>query len=256
MIWYMIWCDMIRCDMIRCDIIYDMIWCDVMWYDIWYDMVDVIWYIWYDMMWCDVIWYMILYDVMWYDIWYDMMWCDMIYDMMWCDMIYDMMWYDIWYDILYAMIWCEMIYDMVWYDVICYDVWYDKIWCDMIYLLIAIVLTPGGSSTVHIYTQTVHRTTQITNWEECGPCPVFAGCTLAFALQPRKKHGKTSVRVAEEWQLARWKQNIQNRTYITIRIHNLYKTKQKHTKHTTIHTVIKKNGTKRIWKNVINERAI
>jgi len=33
---------------------------------------------------------------------------------------------------------------------------------DMIYLLTAIGLTPGGSSTVHIYTQTVHRTTQLT----------------------------------------------------------------------------------------------
>jgi len=30
----------------------------------------------------------------------------------------------------------------------------------MIYLLTAIWLTPGGSSTVHIYTQTIHRTTQ------------------------------------------------------------------------------------------------
>ena len=30
------------------------------------------------------------------------------------------------------------------------------------YLLNAIGLTPGGSSTVHIYTQTVHRTTQFT----------------------------------------------------------------------------------------------
>jgi uncharacterized integral membrane protein len=28
----------------------------------------------------------------------------------------------------------------------------------MIYLLTAIGLTPGGSSTVHIYTQTIHRT--------------------------------------------------------------------------------------------------
>jgi len=37
--------------------------------------------------------------------------------------------------------------------------------------------------------------------EECGPCPVFMGFTLAFALQMRKKHGKTSVRVAEECQL-------------------------------------------------------
>jgi hypothetical protein len=32
--------------------------------------------------------------------------------------------------------------------------------------------------------------------EECGPCPVLASFTLAFALQPRKKHGKTSVRLA------------------------------------------------------------
>jgi len=32
----------------------------------------------------------------------------------------------------------------------------------MIYLLTTIGLTPGGSSTVHIYTQTVHRTTQST----------------------------------------------------------------------------------------------
>ena len=32
----------------------------------------------------------------------------------------------------------------------------------MTYLLTAIVLTPGGSSTVNIYTQTTHRTTQST----------------------------------------------------------------------------------------------
>jgi len=38
--------------------------------------------------------------------------------------------------------------------------------------------------------------------EKCGPCPVFASYTLAFALQLRKKHGKISVRVAEECQLA------------------------------------------------------
>jgi hypothetical protein len=56
-----------------------------------------------------------------------------------------------------------------------YNCW-KFIWY-MIYLLTVIVLTPGGSSTVHIYTQTIHRT--------------------------------------------QWKQNIQNRTYITIKIHNL-----------------------------------
>ena len=33
-------------------------------------------------------------------------------------------------------------------------------WYDMIYLLTAIGLSHGGSSTVHIYTQTIHRTIQ------------------------------------------------------------------------------------------------
>jgi len=38
-----------------------------------------------------------------------------------------------------------------------YDIRYD-----MIYSSTAIGLTPGGSGTVQIYTQTIHRTTQIT----------------------------------------------------------------------------------------------
>jgi len=32
----------------------------------------------------------------------------------------------------------------------------------LIYLLTAVGLTPGGSSTVHIYTHTIHWTTQLT----------------------------------------------------------------------------------------------
>ena len=70
----------------------------------------------------------------------------------------------------------------------------------MIYLLTAVGLSPGGST--HLHTNNTqnntnnNRTTQITNnVEECGPCPVFASFSLAFALQLRKKHGKTSVRV-------------------------------------------------------------
>jgi hypothetical protein len=61
-------------------------------------------------------------------------------------------------------------------------------------------LTPDGSSTAHIYTQTVHNTengTFITikrkKIGKCGPCPVFAGCTLAFALQLRKKDGNPQL---------------------------------------------------------------
>ena len=67
-----------------------------------------------------------------------------------------------------------------------------------------------------------NRTTQITtNWEECWPCPVFASFTLAFALQLRKEHGKTSVRVAEECQYTYYQTHtLQNphihmHTYIT-----------------------------------------
>jgi len=33
------------------------------------------------------------------------------------------------------------------------------------------------------------------NVVECGPCPIFARFTLAFALKLKKKHGKISVRV-------------------------------------------------------------
>jgi hypothetical protein len=33
---------------------------------------------------------------------------------------------------------------------------------------------------------------------KCGPCPVFASCTLAFALKLRKKQGKLPVRVVDK----------------------------------------------------------
>jgi hypothetical protein len=54
-----------------------------------------------------------------------------------------------------------MIWYIVWYDI--YDMIYDTIWYDMKNFLTASGLTPGGSSRVHIYTQTtIHRTTQLT----------------------------------------------------------------------------------------------
>jgi len=62
------------------------------------------------------------------------------------------MWYDMWYDMMRY----DMIYDM-WYDIR-----YDIMGYDMVYLLTAVGLTPGGSSTVHIYSHTIHRTTRLT----------------------------------------------------------------------------------------------
>jgi hypothetical protein len=43
---------------------------------------------------------------------------------------------------------------------------YVTMWYNMIYLLTAIVLTPGGSSTVRIYTQIIHRTKLTTRTTE------------------------------------------------------------------------------------------
>jgi len=69
-------------------------------------------------------------------------------------------------------------------------------------LLAAIGLSPGGTSTVHIYRETIQRTTQNqqnieqhNNLGECGPCLILVSYTTEFALQLRKKHGKTSFRV-------------------------------------------------------------
>jgi hypothetical protein len=62
------------------------------------------------------------------------------------------------------------------------NIWYYRsaIYDDMmtIYLLTAIWLSPGGSSTVHIYTQTIHRKIQNkqyieqhNNWKSAGRAP-------------------------------------------------------------------------------------
>jgi hypothetical protein len=78
----------------------------------------------------------------------------------------------------------------------------------IIYLLTAIGLSPGGST--HLHTNNTqnntnnNQTTQITiynpnnnMWKSAGCAPSLQVFTLAFALQLRKKHGKTTVRVRE-----------------------------------------------------------
>jgi len=81
----------------------------------------------------------------------------------------------------------------------------------MIYLLTAIGSPPGGSSAVHIYTQTIHRTTQNKQYMEqhknfggVRTVPRLCGLYPDICLTTEEKAGeKTSVRVAEECQLAR-----------------------------------------------------
>jgi hypothetical protein len=75
----------------------------------------------------------------------------------------------------------------------------------MIYLLTAIGLPPGGSSTVHINIQTIHRTTQnkqyieqYKNYGRVRTVPRLCELYPGICLTTEKKHGKTSVRVAEQ----------------------------------------------------------
>jgi hypothetical protein len=114
----------------------------------------------------------------------------------------------------------------------------------LIYLSTATGLTPGGSTHLHINntqnirinnktTRITNKTTQITNSEECWPCPVFANYTLAFALQLREKHGKTSVRVAEDIH----RMHISRHPHITKPTHTHTHTHYKTVEHTHYKTV-------------------
>jgi hypothetical protein len=72
--------------------------------------------------------------------------------------------------------------------------WYAKpiLWCDMLYLSTAIGLPPGGSCTVHIYTHTIHRTTQNKQYieqhknSEDGNMASFRGAFLGAFAKFRK----------------------------------------------------------------------
>jgi len=90
-------------------------------------------------------------------------------------------------------------------------------------------LTPGGSSagTKNLHTNSTQNTKNKTyiakqkkKWsEKCGPCPVCASYTLAFALQLREKHGKTSVKVHPHMlQTTPYSSNIPSNHYLVIRL--------------------------------------
>ena len=76
----------------------------------------------------------------------------------------------------------------------------------MMYLLTASGLPPGGSSTVHIYTQTIHRTTQNEQymeqhknigrvWAVPRICELYPGICLATEEKARKNLSQVSRRV-------------------------------------------------------------
>jgi len=118
--------------------------------------------------------------------------------------------------------------------------WFTSDYCNlsrihMIYLLTEIGLTPGGSSTIHIYIQTIHRTTQLTtlvgrlsgirtqsgqtNWEECGAvprlCELYPGICLTTEEKVREKP-QSGLPKSASWH----DENRIYRTYITLTFKN------------------------------------
>jgi hypothetical protein len=69
----------------------------------------------------------------------------------------------------------------------------------------------------------------------CGPCPVFASYTLAFALQLRKKHGKTSVSVVEKC------------PDIPVAVVQYTFTHKQHTEYRERNILVQNNKKKKIW---------
>ena len=75
---------------------------------------------------------------------------------------------------------------------------------DMIYLLTAVGLTPGDNRTVHIYTQTIHRTTQITTeqhkqqliWKSAGRAPSLRVLPPGICLRTEEKARKNLSQVS------------------------------------------------------------
>ena len=97
-------------------------------------------------------------------------------------------------------------------------------WYDMIYLLTAVGLTPGGSSTVHIYTQTIHkehsRHKQYTEQhsslirKSADRAPSLRGIPWHLPYNWGKKHEKTLSQGSRRMSLG--KEYIQNRAYLSI----------------------------------------
>jgi hypothetical protein len=96
----------------------------------------------------------------------------------------------------------------------------------------------------YTFTHIIRRTTQITtNVEECGPCPVLESFTLVFALQLRKRHGKTSVRVRKTSVRVQYTYYQNIHTLQNLHKHTQYNPPPTHT-HTHTHTHTLQNNIK------------
>jgi hypothetical protein len=119
------------------------------------------------------------------------------------------------------------------YVAVCHDylVLFYKISLYYMIYLTAIGLPAGGSSTVHIYTQTIHgttqstqtihKTTQFTNLEECGPCPVIGSVYTGICLTTEEKARKNLSQGSRRMPAGTVKTEYTEQSIQTIRIHSL-----------------------------------
>jgi hypothetical protein len=97
--------------------------------------------------------------------------------------------------------------------------------------LTAVGLAPGGSSTVHIYTQTIRRTKQLTNWEECvRAVPRLYELYPGICLTTEEKTRENLIQGSRRMPVGAMKteyteQSIHNVQYILFRWTDLYLTR-------------------------------
>ena len=99
----------------------------------------------------------------------------------------------------------------------------------MICLLTPIRLTPGGSSTVHIYTQTIHRTTQNKQYieqhkifERLQAVPHLCGFYPAICLTTVEKARKTLSQTFVFYRLSVECKNLQIQPKFVARLHAIF----------------------------------
>jgi len=108
------------------------------------------------------------------------------------------------------------------YDARPYEHQKEDIYIYKMYFLTAIGLPPVGSSTVHIYTQTICRKTQNFFWKSAGRAPSLRVLPWHLPYNSGKSTEKNSVRVAEECQLAWWRYILRNLLcYVCVAVFNL-----------------------------------
>jgi hypothetical protein len=122
---------------------------------------------------------------------------------------------------------CSFLHSPVTLDVIWFDLiyifnrnWFDTRWqqyCTHLHTNSTQNTENGTYITIKKLNILVHNNKKINKFGKCGPCPLFASYTLAFALQLRKKHGRVSAGTSQaEYNTRAMNSTIHRRRTVTL----------------------------------------